>query len=47
MPTFSSWPAPFSSGAAVIEINPEETDFSAEVTYAPKGLSALLLPQFL
>ncbi|HYA15849.1 MAG TPA: NAD-dependent deacylase [Bryobacteraceae bacterium] len=33
--------------ATVIEINPEETDFSADVTYALRGTSAEMLPQLL
>jgi NAD-dependent deacetylase len=32
-------------GATVIEINPEETDFSGEVTIALRGTSADILPQ--
>lgn len=31
----------------VIEINPEETDFSGEVTFALRGASALILPRLL
>jgi NAD-dependent deacetylase len=33
--------------ATVIEINPEETDFSSEVTHALRGTSAEILPQLL
>jgi NAD-dependent deacetylase len=33
--------------ATVIEINPEETDFSDEVTYSLRGTSAEILPQLL
>ena len=32
-------------GAAVIEINPDETGFSHEVTYALRGTSAEILPR--
>jgi NAD-dependent deacetylase len=35
------------SRATVIEINPAETDFSADVTYALRGTSAEMLPQLL
>jgi NAD-dependent deacetylase len=38
-------PLAIRSGAAVIEINPEETDFSGEVTIALRGSSAEILPQ--
>ncbi|HVW07111.1 MAG TPA: NAD-dependent deacylase [Bryobacteraceae bacterium] len=38
-------PLALRSGAAVIEINPEETDFSGEVTIALRGKSAEILPQ--
>lgn len=38
-------PLALRSGATVIEINPEETDFSGEVTVALRGKSAEILPQ--
>jgi len=38
-------PLALRSGATVIEINPEETDFSDEVTIALRGKSAEILPQ--
>jgi len=38
-------PLALRSGATVIEINPEETDFSDEVTIALRGNSAGILPQ--
>jgi NAD-dependent deacetylase len=38
-------PLALRSGAAVIEINPEDTDFSDEVTIALRGKSAEILPQ--
>lgn len=38
-------PLAIRSGATVIEINPEETDFSGEVTIALRGTSAEILPQ--
>jgi NAD-dependent deacetylase len=34
-------------GAAVIEVNPEETEFSDEVTYSLRGPSAEILPKLL
>jgi len=34
-------------GAVVIEVNPEETDFSEQVTYALRGPSAEILPSLL
>jgi NAD-dependent deacetylase len=38
-------PLALRSGATVIEVNPEETDFSGEVTIALRGKSAEILPQ--
>ncbi len=38
-------PLAVSAGAVVIEINPEETDFSSEVTLALRGTSAVVLPE--
>jgi NAD-dependent deacetylase len=38
-------PLALRSGAAVIEINPEETDFSDDVTIGLRGTSAEILPQ--
>jgi NAD-dependent deacetylase len=38
-------PLALGSGATVIEVNPEETDFSGEVTIALRGRSAEILPQ--
>lgn len=40
-------PLAIRSGAKVIEINPEATDFSDEVTFALRGSSADILPQLL
>ena len=40
-------PQALAAGATVIEINPEETDYSGEVTFALKGPSAVLLPRLL
>lgn len=34
-------------GAAVVEVNPEETDFSGEVTYSLRGPAAEILPALL
>jgi len=34
-------------GAAVIEVNPEETDFTGDVTFALRGPSAEILPALL
>jgi NAD-dependent deacetylase len=38
-------PLALRSGATVIEVNPEDTDFSDEVTIALRGKSAEILPQ--
>jgi len=38
-------PLALDSGAQVVEINPEPTDFSGEVTFALRGNSADILPQ--
>ena len=38
-------PLALRSGATVIEVNPEETDFSGEVTIAMRGKSAEILPR--
>jgi NAD-dependent deacetylase len=38
-------PLALRSGATVIEINPEDTDFSGEVTIALRGKSAEILPE--
>jgi NAD-dependent deacetylase len=40
-------PMAMDRGATVIEVNPEATDFSGEVTFALRGPSAELLPQLL
>jgi NAD-dependent deacetylase len=40
-------PLALRSGATVIEINPEETDFSGDVTIALRGQSAGILPQLI
>lgn len=40
-------PLAIRNGAIVIEINPEETAFSADVTYALRGTSAQMLPLLL
>jgi NAD-dependent deacetylase len=40
-------PLALRSRAAVIEVNPEETDFSSDVTFALRGPSAVILPQLL
>jgi NAD-dependent deacetylase len=40
-------PLAIRNGATVIEINPEETDFSAAVTFVLRGGSAEMLPQLL
>jgi NAD-dependent deacetylase len=44
-PAASLIPLALECGAAVIEINPEETDFSGKVTCALRGSSAEILPQ--
>jgi NAD-dependent deacetylase len=44
-PAASLIPLAIESGASVIEINPESTAFSDEVTFAVKGNSAEILPQ--
>lgn len=44
-PAASLIPLAVESGAAVIEINPEATEFSGEVTFALRGNSADILPQ--
>jgi hypothetical protein len=31
----------------VIEVNPEETDFSTEVTFALRGPAAAMIPQLI
>jgi NAD-dependent deacetylase len=46
-PAASLIPLALRSGAAVIEVNPEETDFSPEVTFALRGPSATMLPRLL
>jgi len=46
-PAASLIPFALETGAAVIEINPEKTDFSADVTFALHGPSAVLLPQLI
>ncbi len=38
-------PLAINNGATVIEINPEATDFSRDVTFALRGTSAYILPQ--
>src|SRR5262249_30906430 len=43
-PAASLIPLAIRAGAAVIEINPEETEFSGDVTYALRGKSAEILP---
>jgi len=40
-------PMAMDRGATVIEVNPEATDFSGEVTFALRGPSAEILPQLL
>ena len=40
-------PLAIDNGATVIEINPEATDFSRDVTFALRGTSAEILPQLL
>jgi NAD-dependent deacetylase len=40
-------PLAIANGSAVIEVNPDATDFSDEVAFALHGPSALLLPQIL
>lgn len=40
-------PLAIDAGASVIEINPEDTDFSSDVTVALRGTSASLLPALL
>lgn len=40
-------PLALHAGASVIEINPEETDFSTEVTFSLRGPSSRLLPELL
>jgi NAD-dependent deacetylase len=40
-------PLALRASAAVIEVNPEETDFSSDVTYDLRGPSATILPQLL
>jgi NAD-dependent deacetylase len=40
-------PLAIRNGATVIEVNPEETGFSADVTYALRGTSAEMLPKLL
>jgi NAD-dependent deacetylase len=40
-------PLALRSRAAVIEVNPEETDFSSDVTFGLRGPSATILPQLL
>jgi NAD-dependent deacetylase len=40
-------PLALRSRAAVIEVNPEETDFSSDVTFALRGPSATILPQLI
>jgi NAD-dependent deacetylase len=40
-------PLAIQADAIVIEVNPEATDFSAEVTFALRGPSAQILPQLL
>ena len=40
-------PFAIANGAAVIEINPEATDFSRDVTFALRGSSAEILPQLI
>jgi len=40
-------PAAIRTGAAVIEINPEETDFSGDVRFGLRGGSAEILPRLL
>lgn len=44
-PAASLIPLALDSGAQAIEINPELTDFSGEVTFALRGTSADILPQ--
>ena len=46
-PAASLIPLAIQKGATVIEINPEEADFSSDVTYALRGTSAEMLPQLL
>jgi NAD-dependent deacetylase len=40
-------PLAIENGATVIEVNPEATDFSRDVTFALRGTSAEILPQLL
>lgn len=40
-------PLAIERGATVIEVNPEETDFSADVTFALRGTAAGILPQLI
>lgn len=44
-PAASLIPLALAAGAKVIEINPEETDFSGDVTFSLRGPSAVILPQ--
>jgi NAD-dependent deacetylase len=46
-PAASLIPLALRVGAAVVEVNPEETDFSDDVTFALRGPSATILPQLL
>jgi NAD-dependent deacetylase len=40
-------PLAIDRGATVIEVNPEETDFSTEVTFALRGPAAAMIPQLI
>jgi NAD-dependent deacetylase len=40
-------PLAIERGATVIEVNPEETDFSSHVTFALRGTAAAIIPQLI